>query len=524
MLEKEFDTAIIGTTPYSYLLGIELLFSGQKVVLISPPEDEMRSFHEGTGPVTQLEVEFMKHWGKIRQIESLKNLHDYLSPLDVFVGSGHKTVRLGRGTAESLFEIMRKFQSLLQLEEKKEKNDNTFKLLKNDGDESFFSKLQSYEEEFDQYLKKFIEKVYNLKNFKKFNLNSMLTDAPAFMKEFYQHFKHFSAWDESTVDFEMNGELEKLKISQNFGAFWEFKTFLYLVRTLFHKTSQIVSSDFEIFHILIQLFSKTYCLDSKKMISDLKNEYFKLGGMYKETTIGDWDSSAIGPWELELGSFDGVIRPKKIILMGHLLPGSELLTDDSKSFYYRLPFEAHLLSPANKGHYHDLFSEGNSWIYCLSSAEFLGTDYPYFSVRFDKENLISQGKKIKINGELWWKYQEGAKANFFETKIRALLLDFFKEGSFSTYQLEELTLKAPRKWPVWKEFEKNKLNQCLVYNPALYRLPQIKTYDPLGGESKGHLIGRKINKIKYFGPDKREVLGPFSTLLDIKGYCSNLAK
>lgn len=521
MLDKDFDTAIIGTTPYAYLLGIELLFSHQRVVLISPPEDESRSFHEGTGPVTQLEVAFMKHWGEVRGIESLKNLDQYLAPLDVIISSGDKKVWLGQGTSEFLTEILRKFQDIFKLQ--KNTNGLISKLINNKDPEAFRSSLVQFETEFANYLKILIEKSYKIGNFKKFNLNMMLSDAPLFIKEFYENFKSFSAWNKPFESNDLSSDLNIIKIQQNFNAFWEFKSFLYSARTLFHKTSQIVSSDFEIFHTLVQLFSKVYTLDSKNIISDLKAEYFKLGGMYKETPISDWDCSSIGPWNIELGSYDGVIRPKKIILMGHLLPRSELQSDPSKSFYYRLPFETELHLNSENTNY-DLFSSQTNWILCHSDAQQLGTDYPYFSIRFDTKNYSSENSKIKIFGEMWWKYQDGARAEFFKPQIESKLRDILSKQSFATYEILSLSLKTPRKWPVWQDFEKTKLNQCIMYDPGILGLPKVNTLNSSETIQDVPSLAKKISKIKYFGPEKREVLGPFSTLLDIKSYCSEFSQ
>lgn len=475
MLEKDFDSAIIGTTPYAYLLGIELLLAGKKVVLISPPEDESKAFHEGTGPVTQFEFELMKHWGESRGITPLKNLEQYLSPLDVITSVGDKKLWLGQGPSSVLLELLRKCSFVF------EKNEYFKTILNNDS--KLQLTLQTFEQEFDIYLKELVKSVYNLGPQSKFNLAFMTNKAPLILKEIFECFRPFAPWKE--------------EFDSSFSNFWQFKTFLYLLRTLYHKTSQITSSEFEIFHLLLQIFGKSYQLDSEKIIADLKLEYFKFGGRYKETAITDWQFSHFAPWALELGSFEGVIHPEQVLLMGHLLPDSELPAHSDRHYYYRLGFDSHFQKGQDFKNYHDLISLSNNWILCHSDPSLLGTEYPYLSIR---KTFKEEGK---IKGELWWKYQEGAKPEFFNAEINRQYSKLLASESFAHRDWPKLEIKSARKWPTWIEGKKGQVGQSLLYQPDVY--------------GKGQKMG-KINKIRYFGPEKREVLGPFSTLIDIKTY------
>ena len=145
----------------------------------------------------ELEKEFLKAWGKERDIAPLKNLDEYLFKKHVIFVIGDKRVRLGDTPSRNLKELARKFPALYQGRFK----EIVEKILASEAS------LKSFDQAFLSLGKRVSVNCFKYKTLQSIDMNFFLTHCPQNIKELYTLF--CSILDTNTDNF--------------YGAEWELK-------------------------------------------------------------------------------------------------------------------------------------------------------------------------------------------------------------------------------------------------------------------------------------------------------------
>ena len=106
MLEKDVYLTTVGKSFLSFIYSLSFLEKNHKVIVL---DDERLKYGElFIDTFWELEKEFLKAWGKERDIAPLKNLDEYLFKKHVIFVIGDKRVRLGDTPSRNLKELARK--------------------------------------------------------------------------------------------------------------------------------------------------------------------------------------------------------------------------------------------------------------------------------------------------------------------------------------------------------------------------------------------------------------------------------
>ena len=112
MLEKDVYLTTVGKSFLSFIYSLSFLEKNHKVIVL---DDERLKYGElFIDTFWELEKEFLKTWGREREIAPLKNLDEYLLKRQVIFVVGGKRVRLGDSPSRNLKELARKFPALYE--------------------------------------------------------------------------------------------------------------------------------------------------------------------------------------------------------------------------------------------------------------------------------------------------------------------------------------------------------------------------------------------------------------------------
>ncbi|MEI8348487.1 MAG: hypothetical protein WCG27_13545, partial [Pseudomonadota bacterium] len=287
MLNKNVDMAIIGRSYLSFLYSLELLEKGKKVLLLD--DDRMAFGNTYTNSLGQLEKDYLQLWGEEKGIAPLCNIDQYLKKKILTFVVGDKRLWLGDSPSANLTEITRKF------------------FLKLNGDNQLASELiyhpqflKNLDENFFQYCRGLAD---GLNPNKKLKLETLFTEKRTEeLTMIHQFFKHII------------GRPEPLGVDQN--QYWTLKTLFFMAQGHFQKKLSLQIADSEFFHLLLTLLSPRYELDHEKLMADLMSLFQARGGQFKQTRVREWLFYDQRPWSMELASYEGIIHPKEISLLG----------------------------------------------------------------------------------------------------------------------------------------------------------------------------------------------------------------
>jgi hypothetical protein len=263
-----------------------------------------------------------------------------------------------------------------------------------------------------------------------------------------------------------------------------------MARAVFHNKFSLDFSAAEIWHLLIEALSPRYELDAANLVSDLVDVYQLRGGQFKSTRVREWMFYKSSPWSLELSSYEGIIHPKKLVLMGSTCSpvGLELDSNEHAYISVQMDFDGKASSLGASGTIHFIFS-----------PEDVGTDFGLWSVR--------QGKGENITLEVAVRQREGMKIEFLAQKLvtsSTKLMDrIFPLADASTASNR---LRLGREIWIDEHFHKPRRLRSEILLPAAVQLRQVLA----PGETE------RVRNVSYFGPAKRDRLGLISSLIDMK--------
>ena len=455
MLTKNVDQVVIGKSTFSVLLGLQLLHSGSNVLLLDDDRIGYGELYEKFLGETTLWS--LNSWGEDLDAKPLLNIFDYAKAVSHtyhLEAYGHSTrVQLGKSPRGNMLELSRKLgypthQNILPTD-------------------------PGFDEEVQASLKRLGRHLYKFQSLSQLDVKTMTGQMP----------KELVHWAEAIVSPYFGRK--QLDLNRPWDAFF------YVARAIFHQKFSLDFSAAEIWHLLLEAISPRYEVDSTKLVDDLVSIYQLRGGQFKSTRVREWMFYKASPWSLELSSYEGIIHPKKLVLMGsHTSPiGLELDPHDHSYISVQMDFDPQ----AESGY--DIKDE----IHFLFSPNDVGTDFGLWSVR------QKSSKRLEVQVAL--RQREGMKIEFLHSKLldRAQTL---LESNFPLFKAVSNDQQMQQGREIWidEHFHKPRRLRGELLLPANINLRQVLS----PGKTE------KVRNVSYFGPGKRDRLGLISSLLDMK--------
>jgi hypothetical protein len=465
LINKKFNMALIGKNYLSFLLSIELMEWNMKVIIL---DDKRVTYGQHyTDYLCQLEYSFLMLWGEDRQIEPFQKLQHYIvkKPFSIIIGQ-HR-VLLGNSPAQNLSELIRKFPNFFLYEELKEIN-----LFLCDED-----KQAQFNDSYYAFCSRLAENSFRFRTSQNLSLGYTLSLCPENIKFI------FSVFEKAFLNQDNFKEPDDTL---------NIKTFLYLTRGIFHRKLSIGATEFELFHLFLSLLSPHFQLDHKALMGDLLPIFTERGGAFKKTYIKDWLFEKKRPWSLELSSYEGIIHPQKISLLGGRPESIPVKVDVKEKSFRSIDLRFALNEKADL----KLGLEGQRVFYTRSQK--IGGQNPFWEGRFQKN-----GGVLKIYNRSY----KGMKIDFIKNFIIAELekdLSIICKRPITNLLIEsihfghDLCLEE-------KSFKSSGFKQDMPL------LSKVEVYDCTAPG-----LDDLLKNVHYFGPLKRGSFGLFSTLMEIK--------
>jgi hypothetical protein len=463
MQNENIDFALVGHNFFAFLLSIGLLKRGKKILVLDDDRFNYGDFF--TNSLTSLDVEFLKAWGQESQLTPLMEIESYLRPEKVYFFVGKKQVSLGDSPHRNFRELCRKFPKLfmnVQINTPIDDEGSAFDVLYNEFCQKASSQL-FYEKSASKLTKSFDSAI------------------PKELSERFDYFfSHFSAKD----------QMNEVDLG-------EFNSLVYMTRGFFQNRLAISGSKSEIKHLFFSLISPYYKLDHERLISDLLAIHSSIGGEFKKLNLSDlkFQSGLVKSFELE--SFDGLIRPDKMIFIGGYPVGLPIKLKATSAASYNclnVVFEFSSALP-------DLLNQKKC---VFTSPMKIGTDRPFWEVFFD-------GKTAVFNIIIAKK--EGTKIDFIFERVKNILLAdlsyLFPEYSFD---LKEAKMKF-----TLDVFIEDKNYNAHKRAPITFKKKIVEVL-----EDSAPLLISRLKNVLYFGPYNEDSMGTFSSLVEIKRWRESL--
>tara|TARA_Y100000590_G_scaffold470440_1_gene664944 strand:+ start:33236 stop:34627 length:1392 start_codon:yes stop_codon:yes gene_type:complete len=457
LIEKNLDMTLVGKNYLSFLLGVELLDRNQKVLLL---DDDRLSYGQlYSDSLPQLEVDFLKTWGEDRGLEPFLHLDKYLKNRHLTFVIGDNLIRLGGRPSHNFSEILRKLSNMLPAG------------LEIGWPYETLEGQKEFDDAFHAFSKRIAQNAFRYKSVQSFNTAVFLAHCPPDIKKCFESFEEV---------------FRNLSLDPYEGQNSEL-TFFFMARGKFQKKFSMELSRFELFHLFLTLLSPLYELDQDSLLMDLEPVLIERGGLYKRTRIREWLFHKSKPWSLELASYDGIIHPKNISLLGADPSGLSIKLENLGQSFGCIRVSFDFASDAK------IFWENEKFLRCDKSM--LGTERPLWEADFGEEKVLFKVfvKKLK-----------GSKIEFHEKEILKMLkIDMTQIFPGLWEKLEEPTLDwGPE---IWIEGEGSKTKGDIPF-PKSVMVTNVK--EPMSHE--------RLNQVYYFGPYKEGPLGLLSSLMEIK--------
>ncbi len=455
MLEKNVDMALIGHNYLSYLLSFDLLAKNKKVLML---DDERMKYGPLFGrQVCELERAFLKTWGEDSKVEPFINLDRYLVASSLFFHVDNSVVHLGGSPFENLMELCRKFPLFF---------------LKEDGKIVFNSSTEFKDQinnEFTSFCQRVGQNTCRFSSLQSISVETFLNHCPVMIKELFHLFK-------------INVE----RIFSSESEHWEYKTFIYSAKSFFQSRMSLQSSEIELFHLFHSIISPFYKLKEDKLNEELKNIFEERGGQLKRTHVREWKFYKESPWSIELASFEGIIHPTRVSLLGGIPEKLPLKVFPDNKCYKNVSSQIAI----------DEKSMLEDGIYILAKNNRIGTNCALMI--FEKYGHYCHVEQYVLK-------KKGQKISFFTKELLDWLHQDFAE-----------LIPAVKSFSISSDFKFG--DEVFVAEGSarrsrigLQQLKKVRIYD-----TSNPLLKKRLNNVHYFGPYKDAHLGLFTTLVDIK--------
>ncbi|MBP5297341.1 MAG: hypothetical protein J6Y94_08445 [Bacteriovoracaceae bacterium] len=447
MLNKNVDRAVIGRSYWSFVYAIERLKHGEKVLLLD--DDRIHFGGEFANSLGLLECCLLRLWGKQSKIKALENLSAYLRPQEVNLVVGQQRIILGEGPVANLQEILRKFKVGANYA-----RNITAQVLYNP------QFLRNFGDSFLPYLQSLAAAL--LRRHPP-SVREMVRTMPAELKMIFNLFRGILLRQEN---------LEQQD-------FWAIKTLFYHAQAYLQKRLSWHLAQGDFFFLLLAMLAPRYQVDAESLMADLGKVFQEQGGQFKQTRVREWLFDHDCPWSMELASYEGIIHPHFIALLGSNIESLHLALGPAPEVYQGLTVEFKCRQVACPPFWHKCF--------VFSALENVGTDIPLWSITPEED---------KITCQAFFGQKKGSKISFVRPQLTAFLRQ----------QIQNFL-------PVMPEI----LEEILALSPELLAVQDLADHHPLAEDNLAIVDTseepRSLRKVDYFGPRQHQGLGPLSTLL-----------
>ncbi len=452
MLTKNVDQVIIGKSTFSLLLGLQLLQKGSTILLLDDDRVGYGDLYERF--LGQIVVHSLKNWGEELAIEPLTTLENYLTPShEVFhvpYQGATRRVFLGPSVWSNMLELTRK--------------------LGRPADAASMPAREGFDEQVGGALARLGRDMYRFQSLSQLDAKNLTSHFPPAL----------IAWAQPIVAPFLGRK--KLDLARPWDAFF------YLARAVYHQKFSLDFSSTEVWHLLLEAIIPRFELDRHTLINDLVNIYQLRGGQFKATRVREWMFYKSSPWSLELSSYEGIIHPKKLVVMGSYCADIGLEVEPEISSYasVQITFEGQSC-PIGQRHF-------------MFSPDEVGTDFGLWSVASDEAGLSHIDVAVRR--------RPGMKIDFY---IQSLLerSERLLSHTFPLNPVEYNPQHAPRlgreMWIDEHFHRPSRLKGELLLSSPI-KLRQVRA----PGDSE------IVKNVSYFGPARRDRLGLVSSLLEMK--------
>jgi hypothetical protein len=338
MIYQEFDHILVGKHYLSALLGLRLLKSGKKVIII---DDGTKVSHRWSRHWSYLEKKIITDIGEELKITELIHIEKYLSPMSLILCLNDTFVEIDNSPFSNLRELARKMPASFSSD--------------------FISMLDKISpEDFDLEIKKWLDHIaqfgrkHGFENLKNFND------------------KEWDAYKEinNIIDYFFN----------SIGKFSsELTEQIYFVLKVLYQSSFDNNFAFgETVYLFAKLISPAFYLDAEKLNQDLINKFLNYGGIVEESKIAKFDFDKNDFHSLILDNYLGRIKGHETYIMGHLHKEHPFLLSQYRAFL-SISFELEIK--------HQYLEMLKNKLIIFSEHLRMGTDFPFLDIYFDGEKF-----------------------------------------------------------------------------------------------------------------------------------------
>jgi hypothetical protein len=461
MLKKEVEHLIVGKSYLAILLGLELQDQGRKVYLID--DQRVGPGIDYSSNLTDLEVHFLKSWGKERGIGPFLDIDKYLKKGPISFSFDDVTLKLGRGPLKNFLELYRKMPFLI--------DENIQNILKKQKLEEVFQ----LGEIFNSYCKLVAENIYCYRSIQNIKFRELLS---LFSKDLGALFVHFS---------------DVITNSQNITSSERHALMglLYNTNATYHHQLGISGGQFELLHLMISILSHRYILDEARLEKDLIDLFIKRGGAFESAQIINWNFSNNRPWCVELDNYEGILRPQNIFVVGGTLRELPFGPKGGLDIFSSL----HIVKKFN-----DQKNSLPKQKVVKSKYSRVGMNTPMWEAEIKDDEVLFR---------VWHERMPGEKKEFILDQInKELEHDWFDLWGISFEECFD-NLRDHCFWGhdirykcEWGKFGKS---------TSLPIIDKVKLYDYSTPKR-----GRPLNHVHYLGPYIKGGIGPLGPLMEIK--------
>jgi hypothetical protein len=447
---NQFDQVVIGGDYLSIIISNILLARGKDTLLVF--DESFKEQGAWTRFISDLELNTLQHAGHFYGLHSLINIQDYVENMSLDFCLDHLRIRLGRSVAENIHELLRKLPIKIS-----------------DLD------LSNVDEEYADYIKRLSRDIFQFGDIYRLG-EQIFVDAPLFIKKIVNEI--VSILNESAKD-----SFEVSIIRQT----------LFLNQTTYQSFINDGHSLLTVWWSLVSLIGRNYQLDRMRLEFQLETEFKQRGGIIHKSSVKDWmiHNGQVQAFCLE--SYEGVIRPQKIIYASSLNLNCPFELNIKTRKYQSLKY--HFKYPV------DQFASNLQSIILSSSLKSLGTDYPCVIVAPQNESELYIWAIIPL--------RQGGKENFYQREAERVIYDHLKvifpklDESVFTYCTKFINSE-------WFWTEKFNYKGDLLVQPIL----GSKLKDAI------HLVqidsGKRLSAISYWGPERIHYRGMIDYLMEFR--------
>jgi hypothetical protein len=455
------EKVVIGKNILSYLAAFKLLKHKHKVVMIDDSECELGESFIST--LTEFNVNFFKEWGADLNIDSYMHIDEYLEGKSEVIHIDGVSLFLSTCPYSNLMELLRKLPELFPID--------------------FLERIPPREQfnlEFTSGIEKLAQHCYHYRSFDNISVADFEKYVPSILLEIHSEF--YKVYLDSMQNTN----------NDNYTA----RVLAYLGQYKFHHVLTDKLNHLESLSLVINLVARKFTFKAKQLVHNLDEEFTRKSGLLKNANIEFWQFWRGKLAGLQLSTFEGVLRPKKVLYFGNKTEKLPFQFLGPKSIYYVFEYESKTAP--------DINIDPSGQEHTFLDLPDMGTHLPIVRIIQTKEGIIRASFLAKT--------EDGGKCEFYAKQVKKVLIRALKRSFSSSLDWESVDWVGP----------KALADQFPGDLPKKRRLGKLSTFKGLRSHKllvsleRGPEEKNIIQGIEYWGPLQNQGLGLFSVLMDLK--------